>query len=106
MIHNMKSWPRFFEAIVNGEKKHDIRSKDRDFKIGDTVVLHEFDPFTGQFSGRKVECRISYITSNDTPCALSSVVLDRDYCVLSLEPVKVPSMAEYLEASMKRENLK
>lgn len=96
MIHNMKSWPQFFEAIAKGEKKHDLRSKDRDFKVGDTVVLHEFDPVTGQFSGKTVECRITFITSNDTPCALSSVVLDRDYCILSLEPAKPMSIAEYL----------
>jgi len=27
---------------------------------------------------------ITYITSNNTPCAFSSAVLDKDYCILSL----------------------
>lgn len=87
--HIMKSWPQFWLAIYNGDKTHDIRSKaDRNFSVGDTVRLEEFDPFKGLYTGRHLDARITYITSNDTPCALSSVVLDRDYCVLSLQVIK------------------
>lgn len=85
--HKIKSWPSFFQAFLEDRKLHDIRSKDRDFRVGDTVLLQEYEPFVegGRYTGRELMMQITYITSNDTPCALSSAVLDRDYCVLSLK---------------------
>lgn len=80
----MKSWPWFFEAFLDGRKLHDLRANDRQFKVGDTVELQEFDPRTGQYSGRTFRAEISYLTSNDFPCALSSAVLPKDYVILSL----------------------
>lgn len=86
--YQLKSWSAFFQAIKAGDKTHDIRSKkDRDFKVGDTVVLQEYDPFTGTYSGDAIICQITYITSDVTPCAFSSAVLDKDYCVLSLRRI-------------------
>lgn len=83
--HVMKSWPWLFEPILNGLKLHDIRQKDRDFKVGDTCLLQEYDPRTAVYTGREALVEITYITSNDMPCALSSAVLDRNSCVLSIK---------------------
>lgn len=85
--HTMKSWPHFFQAIKMGFKKHDLRikEKERDFKIGDTVILLEYDPFKGAYTGQSLTAKITYITSNDLPCAYSSAMLARDAVILSLE---------------------
>jgi Domain of unknown function (DUF3850) len=86
--HQVKSWTNFFQAIKRGEKKHDLRyDADRDFAVGDTVILVEYDPFAGRFTGETLKTKITYMTSRATPCAFSSVVLDRDYVILSLELV-------------------
>lgn len=85
----MKSWPWFFDAFLDGRKLHDLRKKDRDYAVGDTVILEEYDPRTGSYSGRRLAAEISYMTSNDTPCALSSNALDRDHVILSLRNVEV-----------------
>lgn len=82
--HVCKSWPVFFQAIRNGYKTHDLRKKDRNFKVGDTIILQEYDPFHGKYTGQECVAEITYITSNETPCAFSSAVLDKDYCILSL----------------------
>lgn len=85
MIHIMKSWPEFFQAIKAGTKTHDLRDmRDRDYKVGDVLVLQEYDPFKGEYSGDECKVEITYITSNNTPCALSSAVLDKGYCILSI----------------------
>lgn len=85
----MKSWPAFFQAILSGFKRHDIRSKkDRNFAVGQHWRLAEYDPFAGVFTGRELIVEITYITSNETPCAYSSAVLDRDACVLSFRVVE------------------
>lgn len=86
--HKLKSWPFFFEQIRLGHKKHDLRMKDREFKVGDMVMLCEYDPFAGTYTGRALLAKITYITSNDYPCAYSSAVLDREACILSLELIK------------------
>ncbi|MBS3648738.1 DUF3850 domain-containing protein [Pseudaminobacter sp. 19-2017] len=83
--HTMKSWPAFFREMIAGKKTHDVRKKDRDFKVGQVIRLEEYEPFGGGYSGRSADFEITYITSNDTPCAMSSVVLDRDHCILSLK---------------------
>lgn len=87
MTHIMKSWPWLFQAIKDGTKLHDIRGNDRRFQVGDWCLLQEFDPCTGVYTGRELNVIITYITSNMTPCALSSAVLHHDYAVLSYKLV-------------------
>jgi hypothetical protein len=83
--HKIKSWSHFFQAIADGKKKHDLRKNDRNYQVGDSIMLLEYDNIAGEFTGREQEVDISYITSNRYPCAYSSAVLPNDYCILSLE---------------------
>ena len=39
--HDLKIAPEYFDAVDSGEKTFEIRLNDRDFKVGDTVVLRE-----------------------------------------------------------------
>lgn len=83
--YEVKSWPQFFEPMVAHKKLHDMRNKrDRDYKVGDRMLLREFDPFGGGYTGRCAVAYISYITDNETPCALSSVGLGDDMAILSV----------------------
>lgn len=84
-VHKVKSWPWFFQPMVDGEKKHDMRNTDRNYRVGDTLILQEFDPRTGRYTGREHKMTITYITSRDTPCALSSNGLAQDHVILSVE---------------------
>ncbi len=86
--HECKSWSHFFQAIKSGHKKHDLRyDGDRNFQVGDLIVLREYDPFAGMYTGAECRVHVTYITSRATPCAFSSAALERDYCILSLELV-------------------
>lgn len=88
--HLVKSWPQFFQPMLDGRKKHDMRNmRDRNYKVNDTLVLKEYDPFKGEYTGRAARFLITYITSTATPCALSSAMLDDAGCILSLELIKV-----------------
>jgi len=87
-MQHLKSWKPFFQAIKYGHKTHDLRSKkDRTFKVGEEIVLEEYDPFTGEYTGEKLLCKITYITDDVTPCAFSSAVLEKGYCILSLRAI-------------------
>lgn len=56
-----KTWPASFQAILNGEKKFDVRLGDVDFKPGDIIVLKEWDPEKGEFTGRTIEKEVGYV---------------------------------------------
>lgn len=51
--HNLKILPKYFKAIVNGNKTFEVRKKDRDFKIGDQITLNEWKD--GKYTGRSIK---------------------------------------------------
>lgn len=46
MTIKKKIWPEFFELVVSGKKKFELRVADFDIKEGDTFVMGEWDPKT------------------------------------------------------------
>ncbi len=85
--HVVKSWDRFFDAINAGVKLHDLRKNDRDYQVGDTLLLERYDPKEGKYTGQQCRVEVTYITSNQWPCAYSSAVLPHDYAILSIKKV-------------------
>lgn len=91
--YDVKSWPWFFEPMITGKKRHDMRDKrDRTYTIGDRMLLREFNPRNGEYTGRQAVATITYITDNVTPCAMSSTCLDGNAAILSVD-VDAPFMA-------------
>lgn len=41
--HVLKLNDRYFDAVANGIKTFEIRKNDRDYKVGDTLVLKKVD---------------------------------------------------------------
>lgn len=60
--HELKVWPEFFLHIEEGDKNFEIRKNDRDFQVGDRVLLQEFDPHTQQYTGPERLAEITYMT--------------------------------------------
>lgn len=58
--HDLKCWPPFFDEVERGTKPFELRKHDRDFKVGDTLLLREFVPSTG-YTGRDCRRFISYM---------------------------------------------
>ena len=86
-IHYLKCWPKFFEAVVSGHKPFEVRKNDRDYRLGDHVVMYEWDPEKAQereaegYSGREVRGNITYIMAAD--CFAGAV--GPEYVVLGME---------------------
>lgn len=62
-VHELKCWPKPFAAIRLGAKPFEIRQNDRDFEIGDTVVLQEFDPEADAYTGQTETRLITFLLS-------------------------------------------
>ncbi len=67
--HELKCWPEFFEATLQGIKRFELRRDDRGgFQVGDELLLKEWVsenrpdlvPPTG-YTGREVLVRVDYI---------------------------------------------
>jgi len=85
ITHELNCWPNFFTAIAHGNKRHDLRrATDRDFQVGDWLLLREFDPALGAYTGRTQRVAVTYVTSADMPCALSKQALHPEFCILSI----------------------
>lgn len=52
MIHELKILPQYFEAVQSGLKTFEIRKNDRDYKVGDTLVLKEYN--NEAYTGREI----------------------------------------------------
>ena len=93
-VHELKSWVGLFGPIASGEKTHDLRAMDRDFRVGDQCRLREWSASTRTYTGRECTVWITYITSGKgvpghNACAFSPVALHPDMAILSIRLVEL-----------------
>lgn len=60
--HDLKTWPEPFELTWRGYKHHEVRVDDRDYHVGDELLLREYDPSSLVYSGRSVRVLVTCIT--------------------------------------------
>ncbi len=63
--HQLKILPEYFQAVIEGKKKAELRTNDRDFKVGDYLLLAEWNSGADEYTGRKIILGISDITQCD-----------------------------------------
>jgi hypothetical protein len=83
VIHELKTWPDPFAAVLDGTKTHEIRVADRPYAVGDVLHLREWDPATAWmttagYTGREVRVEVTYLTTG------GSWGMPEDRCVMSI----------------------
>ncbi|MBN1626428.1 MAG: DUF3850 domain-containing protein [Deltaproteobacteria bacterium] len=63
--HELKTWPESYEPIEQGLKPFEIRLNDRDYRVGDILILREFDPGVGQYTGRATVANVRFILAGE-----------------------------------------
>ena len=87
MSHELKTWPEFFQAVIDNKKKFEVRKNDRNFKAGDVLRLREWnpqwdnDPVTEQYTGRYCYVMVCYVLSDNVPG------LEPGYCIMSITQI-------------------
>jgi len=85
--HELKSWPECFEALNSGTRTFDLRKNDRNYQVGDILVLKEFEPDNSTFSGRWCRRKIVHMLKGaGDGCIESLKGLAVNYVILGLEP--------------------
>lgn len=98
--HELKISPVYFDAVSNGVKDFEIRKNDRDFKVGDTLRLKEYDrdmvsvrlnedcsvsSVTGGYTGRACDAAVTFIlTFEDFPQGIKE-----GYCIMGIRTAGV-----------------
>jgi len=59
--HYLKTWSKYFHDVDCGLKDFELRLNDRDFQIGDILILEEVDDFSFVKTGKIIEKSIKYI---------------------------------------------
>ncbi len=73
--YQLKTVNPYFQDMWTRKKRFDVRINDRNFKVGNTLVLHEFKAETGFFTGRKINTIITYILDTPDFCKEGYVIL-------------------------------
>jgi hypothetical protein len=85
--HELKTWPEYFGALVDGSKTFEYRRNDRGFRVGDVLHLREWDSITGHYTGRDMRRRVTYVLPTD---------LSGDFVVMGLDSPQLSALSEAL----------
>lgn len=75
--HELKILPKYFNEVYSGNKTFEVRKNDRNFKVGDMLILKEWDIENQKFTGNQVKRKITYILDN-------TIYLKKGFVILSL----------------------
>jgi len=80
-----KTWPDMFQKVLDGDKNFDLRVADFAVEEGDTLVLREFDPNTGEYTGRQIERKITFVLkTQDVPFYSQEDIARHGFVVMAL----------------------
>lgn len=60
--HELKTWPGPFSDVSSGRKTYEVRKEDRNYEVGDVLVLREWQPVGQFFTGRAVKMVVVHKT--------------------------------------------
>jgi hypothetical protein len=65
--HYLKTWPNYFDAVVDGTKTFEVRINDRDYKVGDVLHLQEYNlGRDAPYTGRSIEVIVTYLLEHES----------------------------------------
>lgn len=81
MKHELKTWPKFFAALQSGSKTFEVRRADRAFRVGDLLILREWDPSTKEYTKTTPLARtVTYVMHGP------SFGVEDGFCVMAVQP--------------------
>lgn len=78
-LHELKILPSYYEKVLSGEKRFEIRKDDRNFKVGDLIRLQEFE---NGYTGRDSLYEILFKLDG------GNYGIEEGWCILSIKPYK------------------
>lgn len=79
---SLKTWPEYYQQVIEGFKTFELRKNDRDFKRGSVLLLREWCPSKEDYTGRICSCLVLSVLHG------GKFGLDEDYCIMSIQLIK------------------
>lgn len=88
VVHELKTWPGYFAALVSGMKTFEFRRDDREprFAEFDQLHLREWDHVAKAYTGQECWRVVSYVARGG--------VIPNGYCVMSVLEMPSPPESE------------
>jgi ASC-1-like (ASCH) protein len=80
-LHELKIYKEYFSLIKHGQKPWEVRKDDRNFEVGDELVLREFDKNELNYTGRILHRKIDYLQEG------GQFGLEEGYVIMSLSKI-------------------
>lgn len=83
--HELKCWEPFFSEVESGVKTFDVRRDDRNYHVGDILVLRRYDPKADAYNGAFLYVKVAYVLRPEAfrPLGLDLGLAD-GFCVLGI----------------------
>lgn len=107
MRHDLKILPKYFEAVLSGDKTFEVRSiADRTFNCGDELRLREFDPemhnrSASGYSGREATVKVTYVLTGIEYKGEPAVVMSI-FILKERDEVAVKAIGDFRDDLIKR----
>lgn len=80
-IHELKVWKTYYKPLLSGHKKFEVRKNDRDFKVGDILILRPFDEKKQEYTTQgEFYFNVTYILDG------GKFGIEEGVCVMAIEP--------------------
>lgn len=60
-LYKLKIYPNEFKAVKSGRKTFEYRKNERQYTVGDCLLLREWNPETKRFTGNEIIKKVNYI---------------------------------------------
>ena len=79
MTHELKILPEYFQPVFDGTKNFEIRKDDRQYQVGDILILRETNGHS--YTGREVRVVVTYILRDRN-------YNKEGYCTMGIKPME------------------
>jgi hypothetical protein len=76
--HILKCVNPYFQELIDGNKTFELRQNDRDYQLGDVLILKEYFPETDNYSGRDHSLSVDYIIWNHRGLNINYIVMSEN----------------------------
>jgi hypothetical protein len=76
--HLLKTIQPYFDDISLGKKPFELRKNDRNFKLGDIILLIEYNPVSDQIIPKIIATRVTYFMGDN------HAGIEQGYCILGV----------------------
>lgn len=79
MIHHLKTWSEYYYSVGNGSKTFEVRKNDRNYKVGDILILKNWDNEKQRFFVGEITVEVTYILQG------GNFGIQEGYCVMGIK---------------------